>query len=63
MQKKLRAKQVAQKYSVGLSTVWLYAKQKKITKTKISAKVTVFDIEELDKFFDGENNKNTKTTN
>jgi len=24
---KIRAKQVAQRYSIGLSTVWLYAKQ------------------------------------
>ena len=61
MQKKLRAKQVAQIYNIGLSTVWLYTKQKKITKTKISAKVTVFYIEELDKFFHGENEQ--KTTN
>ena len=46
--KYLRAKETAHYLSIGLSTVWLYAKQGKLTAKKLSARVTVFDIEELD---------------
>ena len=42
-----RAKELAQYLSIGLSTVWLYAKQGKITPKKISTGVTVFDINEV----------------
>ena len=42
-----RAKELAQYLSIGLSTVWLYAKQGKITPKKISVGVTVFDINEV----------------
>jgi predicted DNA-binding transcriptional regulator AlpA len=45
--KYLRAKEVAEYLSIGLSTVWLYAKEGKLTPKKISNRVTVFDIEEL----------------
>ena len=48
--KYLRAKKVAKYMGIGLSTVWLYAKQGKITPIKISSRVTVFDINEVDKF-------------
>jgi predicted site-specific integrase-resolvase len=48
---KLRAKQVAQRYSIRLSTVWAYAKQGKLTPIKVSDKVTVFDVAECDKLF------------
>lgn len=48
---KIRAKQVAQRYSIGLSTVWLYAKQKKLTPIKVSDGVTVFDTNECNKLF------------
>ena len=52
MQKeKLRAKEIVKMYSIGLSTVWLYAKQKKLTKIKVSDRVTVFDKDEVDRFF------------
>lgn len=37
--------------SIGLSTVWLYAKEGKLTPKKLSARVTVFSIEEIDSLF------------
>lgn len=55
---KLRAKDIVKMYSIGLSTVWLYAKQKKITKIKVSDRVTVFDKDEIDRFF--QNNEKYK---
>jgi len=50
--KYLRAKEVAQYLGIGLSTVWLYAKQGKLTPKKLSQRVTVFDINDVDKLFD-----------
>jgi len=47
--KVLRAKPMADYLGVGLSTIWLYAKQGKLTPHKISAKVTVFSIDEANK--------------
>lgn len=47
-----RAKEVAKHLSIGLSTVWLYAKEGKLTPVKLSPRVTVFDIEEINKLFD-----------
>ena len=52
---KLRAKDVAEVYRIGLSTVWYYAKQGFITPSKVSERVTVFDVEELNKFFGVDN--------
>lgn len=48
-----RAKEVAQLLGVGLSTVWLYARQGKITPKKLSERVTVFDIDEVNNLFSG----------
>ena len=48
---KLRAKQVAKRYSIGLSTVWALSKQKKLHAIKVTDKITVFDTAECDKFF------------
>ena len=50
--KYLRAKETAEYLSIGLSTVWLYAKQGKLTGKKLSPRVTVFSIEEINKLFD-----------
>jgi len=50
-QKYLRAKEVAAYLSIGISTVWLYSKQKKLTPKKLSSRVTVFDIDEVNKLF------------
>lgn len=47
-----RAIDVAEYLSIGKSTVWLYAKQGKLTPKKISSRVTVFDINEVNKLFD-----------
>lgn len=49
--KKLRAKQVAEEFGIGLSTVWLYAKEGKLTPIKVSSRVTVFDSQEVMNLF------------
>lgn len=54
MPTKLRAKQITSYYPVGLSTVWLYAKQGKLTAIKVSRGVTVFDTKEVIEFFAGQ---------
>lgn len=46
----LRAKEAAKYLGVGLSTVWLYAKQGKITAIKLSDRVTIFRKEDLTRF-------------
>ena len=51
--KRLRAKQVSKEFGVGLSTVWLYAKQGRLTPINVSSRVTVFDIEEVLALFSG----------
>ena len=49
----MRAKQAAIYLSCGLSTIWLWAKQGKITPIKLSDKVTIFKKEDLDNFIAG----------
>ena len=51
--KKLRAKQIAKEFSIGLSTVWLYAKEGKLTPICVSSRVTVFDTEQVIALFGG----------
>lgn len=46
----LRVKQTAQYLSIGVSTVWLYAKQGKLHPIKLSDRVTVFSKDDLDAF-------------
>ena len=46
--KYMRAKEVSNYMGIGLSTVWMYSSQGKITPKKLSARVTVFSIEEID---------------
>ncbi len=46
--KYLRAKETAEYLSIGLSTVWMYASQGKLTPKKLSSRVTVFSIQEID---------------
>ena len=48
----LRPKEAAAYLRVGLSTIWYYAKQGKITPIKMSERVTVFKREELDALVD-----------
>ncbi|MCT7505387.1 helix-turn-helix domain-containing protein [Aliarcobacter cryaerophilus] len=45
----MRAKELAKYLGIGLSTVWLYAKQEKITPKKISDRVTLFEVAEVEK--------------
>jgi hypothetical protein len=49
--KMYRAIELAKYLGVGLSTVWLWSKQKKITAIKLSPRVTVFSIDEINKVF------------
>lgn len=60
LQKKLRAKQIAELFGIGLSTVWLYAKEGKLTPIKVSSRVTVFDTAEVLALFNGEVHNNEK---
>ena len=53
-QKYLRAKEMAKYLNVGLSTIWLYAKQGKLHPKKLSAKVTLFSVEEAEKLFNSD---------
>ena len=52
--RKLRAKKIAEEFGIGLSTVWLYAKEGKLTPIKVSSRVTVFDTQEVLDLFGGE---------
>ena len=45
----MRAKELAKYLGIGLSTVWLYAKQGKITSKTISDRVTLFEVAEVEK--------------
>jgi len=51
VKKNYRAKELAKYLGVGLSTIWLFSKQGKITPIKISERVTVFNIDEVNKVF------------
>jgi len=45
--KYLRAKEVSEYLGIALSTVWAYAKDGRLTPKKLSPRVTVFSIEEI----------------
>ena len=47
-----RAKQVAIYLGIGLSTVWHYARIGKLTPMKLSSRVTVFSMDEVDALLD-----------
>ena len=47
--KYMRARELAKHYSIGLSTVWWYVKQGKITPIKVSNRVTLFNVEDVEK--------------
>jgi excisionase family DNA binding protein len=46
----LRPKEACKYLGVGLSTIWLYAKQGKLNPIKLSARVTLFKKDDLDRF-------------
>jgi len=48
----LRPKEASHYLGIGLSTLWLYAKQGKITPIKLSQRVTIFPKSELDNFIE-----------
>ena len=48
----LRAKEASKYLSIGLSTLWLYARQGKLKPIKLSPRVTIFKRSELDNFID-----------
>ncbi len=54
IKQKYRAKEVAEYVGIGISTVWLYAKQGKLTPIRVSERVTVFDIVEIEALANGE---------
>lgn len=47
---RMRAKEVAEYLGIGLSTVWLYAKQGKLKPINLSSRVTVFQKSDIDAF-------------
>ena len=47
--KYMRAKQLALHLGIGLSTIWLYTRQGKITAKKASERVTLFEVVEVEK--------------
>ena len=55
----LRAKEAHKYLGVGLSTLWLYVKQGKITPIKLSPRVTIFKKEDLDNFINTAMNQET----
>jgi len=52
MEKYIRAKGVAERIGISVSTVWEYAKKGLLTPIKLSSRVTVFKIEEIDALLD-----------
>ncbi|MDD3343526.1 MAG: helix-turn-helix domain-containing protein [Sulfurospirillaceae bacterium] len=50
----LRPKEAAKYLGIGLSTIWLFAKQGKLHPIKLSDRVTLFKKEDLDAFINGD---------
>jgi predicted DNA-binding transcriptional regulator AlpA len=48
--KYLRVSEVSEYLGIGVSTVWLYVKQGKFKTKKLSPRVTVFDVKEVEAF-------------
>ena len=59
-QQRLRAKQIALEFGIGLSTVWHYSKIGLLTPIKITNGVTVFSRKEVEALFKVEEVKSTK---
>ena len=54
IKKYYRANEVKELLSIGLSTVWMYAKEKKLNPIRISSRVTVFHIDDINKLLSSE---------
>jgi len=52
--KYLRARGVAEYLGIGLSTVWLYAKEGKLHPKKISNRVTVFCVDDINNLIEND---------
>ena len=50
---RMRAKQIALENSIGESTVWRYVQLGLLTPIRITKGMTVFDRQEVEKFFSG----------
>jgi len=50
MAEHFRDKQASQYLGVGVSTIWLYAKQGKLHPVRLSPRVTIFKKSDLDAF-------------
>ncbi|MBU0924431.1 helix-turn-helix domain-containing protein [bacterium] len=50
----MRAKELAKHLGIGLSTLWLWNKQGKFTSIKVSEKVTLFNVADVEKALFGE---------
>jgi len=71
--KYMRAREVADNYPIGMSTIWNWACKKKLTAIKVSEGTTVFLVSELENLFNTKEPKkrirrrkrikNTQTTN
>ena len=51
IKKVYRAKEIAETFNIGRSTVWEYAKQGKLTPVKVSPRVTIFKASEVNALF------------
>lgn len=49
--KTYRAKEISKIYGIGLSTVWKYVKDERLTPIKVSSRITLFDVNEVDSLF------------
>lgn len=52
-QQKMRVKHIVREFPVSSASVWLYAKQGKLTPIKVTDGITVFDRKEVEAFFSG----------
>jgi len=52
-QQKMRVKHIVNEFPISQATVWLYAKQGKLTPIKVTDGVTVFDRAEVESLFSG----------
>ena len=46
-----RAKQIAETFGIGLSSVWRLAKEGKLTPLRVSPRTTVFNADEVHRYF------------
>lgn len=52
-QQKMRVKHIVNEFPTSPASIWLYAKQGKLTPIKITDGVTVFDRKQVEAFFNG----------